>query len=158
MAVVKLDINTATYKPLKVSSYISLPIELANKKAKINMKNYDIECFKWCITRALNPTDNNPQIITHKLIEQSKKLDWSGIEFPVAADATVITKFERNNVNVNSNVFGYGNKTIFPIYVSNQRDITNTNVVELLLISDGERKRYCLIKNFNRLIALRTEK
>src|SRR6218665_1088681 len=47
---------------------------------------------------------------------------------------------------------------IFPINVSIQRDITITNVVELLLISDGERKHYCLIKNFNRLIALRTEK
>src|SRR6218665_3391917 len=42
--------------------------------------------------------------------------------------------------------------------MSNQRDITNTNVVELLLIYDGERKHYCLINNFNRLIALRTEK
>src|SRR6218665_798916 len=36
MAVVKLDINTVTYKPLKGSSYISLPVELANKKAIIN--------------------------------------------------------------------------------------------------------------------------
>src|SRR6218665_1892284 len=72
--------------------------------------------------------------------------------------STYINKFERNNVNVNINVFGYENKTIFPIYVSNQRDITNTNVVELLLISDRGRKHYCLIKHFNRLMALRTEK
>ena len=95
--------------------------------------------------------------VVHKELEneKSKKLDWSGIEFPVAADANIISKFERNNVNVNINVFGYGNKIIFPIYVSNQRDTTNINVVELLLISDGEKKHYCLIKNFNRLIALR---
>src|SRR6218665_3352232 len=59
MAVVKLDVNTVTYKPLKGSSYISLPVELVNKKAIINMKNNDNECFKWCVTRALNPTDNN---------------------------------------------------------------------------------------------------
>src|SRR6218665_4216636 len=122
------------------------------------MKNDDNECFKWCVTRALNPTDNNPQRITNKLIDQPKKFDWRGIEFSVAADASVITKFERNNTNVNINVFGYGNKIIFQIYVSNQRDITNANVVELLLISDGERKHYFLIKNFNRLMALRTEK
>src|SRR6218665_2479926 len=68
MAVVKLDVNTVSYKPLKGSSYISLPVELANKKAIINMKNDDNECFKWCVTRALNPTDNNPQRITNKLI------------------------------------------------------------------------------------------
>src|SRR6218665_2436458 len=158
MAVVKLDVKTVTYKPLKGSSYISLPVELVNKKAIINMKNYDNERFKLCVTRTLNPRDNNTQRITNKLIDQSKKLDWRGIEFPVAADASVITKFERNNTNVNINVFGYGNKIIFPFYVSNQRDITNTNVVELFLISDGARKHYCLIKNFNRLMALRTEK
>ena len=85
-------INTATYKPLKGSSYTSLPVELSDKSAIINMKNDDNECF------------------TNKLSEQSKKLDWSGIEFPVAADASLITKFERNNINVNINVFGYGNK------------------------------------------------
>ena len=71
-------INTATYKPLKGSSDTSLPVELSNKSAIINMKNDDNECFKWCITKALNPTDNNPQRITNKLIEQCKKLDWSG--------------------------------------------------------------------------------
>src|SRR6218665_4044044 len=49
MAVVKLDVNTVTYKPLKGSSYISLPVELANKKAIINMKNDDNKCFKGCI-------------------------------------------------------------------------------------------------------------
>jgi len=55
--------------------------------------------------------------VVHKELEneKSKKLDWSGIEFPVAADANIISKFERNNVNVNINVLGYGNKIISPI-------------------------------------------
>src|SRR6218665_3519442 len=48
--VVNLYINTVEYKPLKGSSYIPLPVELANKKAIINLKNRDAECFKWCIT------------------------------------------------------------------------------------------------------------
>jgi len=61
IAVVKLDVNTVTYKPLKGSSYISLPVELANKKAIINMKNDDNKCFKWCITRALNLTNNHDE-------------------------------------------------------------------------------------------------
>jgi len=46
MAVVKLDVKTATYKPLKGSSCMSLPVELANKKAVANMKNDDNKCFK----------------------------------------------------------------------------------------------------------------
>src|SRR5688572_23095051 len=154
-AVVKLDINTVIYKPLKGSSYIPLPEYLASKKAIINLKNDDDECFKWCVTRALNPIEDNPHRITRDLKEQSKKLNWSGIEFPVAADAKVISKFERNN-NISVNLFGY-EKEIFPIYISEQHQGVNTSVVDLLLISNEDKKHYCLIKNFNRLMATRTE-
>ncbi|XP_065675465.1 uncharacterized protein LOC136091685 [Hydra vulgaris] len=31
------------------------------KKAKINIKNEDNQCFKWCVTKALNPTDKNSE-------------------------------------------------------------------------------------------------
>ena len=48
--VVKLDSNTAVYKPLKGNSYISLPKTLAERKAIINMQIKDEHCFKWCIT------------------------------------------------------------------------------------------------------------
>ena len=53
-AVQKLEVNTVDYRPLKGSLYIPLPKELANKKAIINFKNTDKECFKWCVVRALN--------------------------------------------------------------------------------------------------------
>ena len=150
-SVVKLDINTVVYRPLRGSSFIELPKSLATKKAIINMKNDDEECFKWCITRALNPTANHPERVTKELIEQSKKLNWTGIEFPVVADANIIKRFERNN-NIGVNIFGYENN-VYPIYVSKYE-----NCVDLLLISNGVKKHYCWIKNFNRLIALRTEK
>ena len=91
---------------MKGSSYIPLPEYLANKKGIINMKNEDEECFKWCVTRALNPVVRDSERITKELIKQSEELNWSGIEFPVAADANVISKFERNN-NISINVFGY---------------------------------------------------
>src|SRR6218665_3268764 len=152
--VVKLDINTVVYKPLKGSSYIPLPVEMAIKKAIINLKNLDAEWFKWCITRALNPVGSHPERITGQLIEKAKAFNWRGIEFPVAADANIINKFERNN-SININVFGY-EKMIFPIYVSKQQD-DRVPVVDLLLISNGNAKHYCLIKNFNRLMPVKTE-
>src|SRR6218665_1378313 len=152
--VVKLDINTVVYKPLKGSSYIKLPTELANKKAIINLKNHDDECFKWCITRALNPVGSHPERITGELIQKAKALNWSGIEFPAAADANIINKFERNN-SININVFGY-EKVLFPMNVSKQHD-DRVPVVDLLLISNGNAKHYCLIKNFNRLMPVKTE-
>ena len=45
---------------------------------------------------------------------------------------------------------------IFPIYVSKQQD-DRVPVVDLLLISNGNAKHYCLIKNFNRLMPVKTE-
>jgi len=154
-AVQKLDINTVVYKPLKGSSYIPLPKYLANKKGIVNMKNEDDECFKWCVTRALNPGNNNPERITKELIRQSEELNWSGIDFPVAADANVISKFERNN-NISINVFGYEKDVnLFPLYLSKHE---NDRCVDLLLISDGEKKHYCWIKNFDKLLSSRTEK
>ena len=52
------------FSPLKGNSWIPLPEKIAKKKAIVNMKNEDNECFKWCVTRALNPVKNHPERIT----------------------------------------------------------------------------------------------
>jgi len=46
VAVQKLNTNTVEYEPLKGSSYIPLRKYLADKKAIINLKNEDNQCFK----------------------------------------------------------------------------------------------------------------
>ena len=48
--IINLDLYISKYNPLGGSSYISLSSYLKNKKAIINMKNNDEECFKWSIT------------------------------------------------------------------------------------------------------------
>jgi len=50
-SVVKLEINSFRYVPLKGKSYIPLPKELADKNAIINKKNEDDQSFKWTVTR-----------------------------------------------------------------------------------------------------------
>ena len=153
-SVAELSANTIAYKPIKGSSYIPLPAFLAHKKAIVNMQNEDDQCFKWCIARALNDNVKNPGRITTELREQSEKLDWRGIVFPVAVDENVYTKIERNN-NININVYGYEETDgVFPLYISIS---THDRVVDLLLISDGIKKHYCWIKNFNKLMSNRTE-
>ena len=57
------------------SSYIPLQKFLAAKKAIINLNNEDDECFKWAITRALNPVKIHPERIDKKLREPSKTLN-----------------------------------------------------------------------------------
>ena len=58
-----LDLHTLKYEPLGGSSYIPIPAFLAAKKAIINLRNEDDECFKWAITRALNPVEENSERI-----------------------------------------------------------------------------------------------
>ena len=153
-SVVKLDINTVVYKPLKGKSYIALPQKLASKKAIINLQNKDDHlCFKWCITRAMNPVEKAQERITEKLKKQSTLFNWDGVEFPVAVNESTYRRFEKKN-NVSVNVFGYENEEVYPLYVSKE---AGAKFVDLLLISDGEKSHYCWIKNFNRLMSKRTE-
>ena len=70
-----LDLHTVKYVPLGGSSHIPLPKFLAAKKAIINLKNDDVECFKWAITRALNPVEKISERIDKKLREKSEVLN-----------------------------------------------------------------------------------
>ena len=70
-----LNLHTVKYVPLGGSSYIPLPKFLAAKKAIINLKNKDDECFKWAIIRALNLVEKNSERIDKELRETSKVLN-----------------------------------------------------------------------------------
>ena len=63
------------FAPLKGNAWIPLPKEIEEKKAVINMKNEDDECFKWCVARALNPVENHPERITQKLRKQAEEFE-----------------------------------------------------------------------------------
>ena len=93
------------YVPLGGSSYILLPKFLAAKKAIINLKNEGDECFKWAITRALNPVEKNSERIDKKLREKSEVLNWDSLKFPV--NLSDINKFKNHNSSISINVFGY---------------------------------------------------
>ena len=43
--VIKLELHTVSYKPLRGETWVPLPKELADKKAIINMKNENNKCF-----------------------------------------------------------------------------------------------------------------
>ena len=79
-----------------------------------------------------------------------KELNYQGVEFPVTAKH--YGKIEDQN-NININVFGYEDKQFYPIYISKQN---NEKVLNLLLISDGE-KKHVFIKDFNRMMYNKTK-
>ena len=137
-------INVTTYTPLHGSSYIELPTELKNpKKGLINIKNKDDECLRWCHIRHLNPREKNPQRINKVDKEMINELNYDGIEFPVSQKH--YNKVEKQN-NIRINVFGYEKGQPFPIHISKE---TFEDQMNLLLITEDEKKHYVLIKDFN---------
>ena len=82
---------------MKGSSYIPLPKELRNSsKGLINLKNEDNECFRWCHIRYLNVQEKDPQRIKKADKQYIEKLDYSGVEFPVATKK--YNQIEKQNI------------------------------------------------------------
>ena len=137
-------INFTTYTPLNGSSYIGLPSELRNsKKGLINIKNEDLMCFRWCHIRHLNKQEKNPQRINKADKKMIDELNYDGIVFPVSQKH--YKKVEKQN-NIRINVFGYEKGQPFPIHISKEIFEDQMN---LLLITEDEKKHYVLIKDFN---------
>jgi len=132
-SVVRIEIIIIAYRPLRGNSYIPLPKKLAAKNAIINLKNEGDQCFKWEVTRALNPVDDHEERIDKALQKRAERLQWDGIEFPVSV--IDIDKFGKSN-DLFVNVFGYKKGYVYPLRISSKMCKT---VVDLLLISDDEK-------------------
>ena len=153
--VLSLDVHFTDFQPLRGSTFLPLPSKISTKKAVINMKNNDDQCFKWSVVRALNPVAKNSERITKELKDQSERLDWRGLKFPVKLDQIVI--FEKFNPQISINVFGFEG-VVYPLRLSKRKSeqrerSENEQTINLLLISDGEKQHYCLIKSLSRLLS-----
>ena len=140
-------INIVTYQPLNGSSYIELPTELRNsKKELINIKNKDKKCFRLFHVRYLNPQEKDPQRIKRDDKQFIEKLDHTTIVFPVSQKQ--YNKIEKQN-SIKINVFGYDEKQPYPIHISKE---TFKDQMNLLLITEDEKKHYVLIKDFDKFM------
>ena len=149
-SITDIKLHTANWDPLNAGSYIDLPAYLKNKKAIINMKNQDNECFKWCVLRALNPKDTNPDRIDNDLKSKQDTINMEGIRYPVSFRD--IDRFESLNPNISISVFGYNqNERVYPLKVSKYTGCEHD--INLMLIKDGENSHYCLTKNMSALLA-----
>ena len=146
--ITNLELHTVGYIPLRGETYIELPKELANKKAIINMQNKDNKCFLWCVLRALNPHEKNPQRVDKELKLKENTLNMDGIEYPVSLKD--IDKFEKQNPTISITVFGYEKNKVFPSRVSEYVYTREVDIVLMLIEKNGV-KHYCLVKNISRL-------
>ena len=145
-------INISTYRPLSGSSYMNLPVELKSpRKGLINIKNKDQKCFLWCHVRHINPSKEHPERIKKTDKKIAEELNYDEIEFPVQEKD--FNKIEVKN-NICINVFGYENRLVFPIYVSDQNF---EDTMDLLLLIDNDKSHYVYIKDFDRFMFHKTK-
>ena len=151
----KLVLHTTRWDPVNAGSYIELPPALKNKKAIINMKNQDDKCFMWSVLRALNPKDNHPERIDNELKSKVDILNMQGIQYPVSFRG--IDHFESQNPEISITLLGYNkNERVNTLKVSKYTGCKHDIV--LLLIKDGKKSHYCLVKNTSALLASQINK
>ena len=137
-------------KPTRGSSYIPLPDWLTKKKAIINPRNSDMECFKWAVITATTweEIDRDHQRIS-KLRRYENDFDWDGIEFPVSFKD--IKRFESRN-EITINILAVEDKKGYIC----RKGKEYTRTVNLMLITDGNRKHYVAIKSLGDYYLVRT--
>ena len=111
--VLPIDTDFHQLNLMRGSRYIPLPDCFARKKAIINPKNEDQECFKWAVIAASHWEEigKNSERIT-KLKRYEGDFDWSGMEFPVSAKD--IKRFEnRNQISINILAIEVDDKSTF---------------------------------------------
>lgn len=178
---VELLININKCEYLSGSSFISLPKEITDKKAVVNIVNKDNKCFKWALLSALYPEARNPNRVG-KYRQHADKLNFNGIKFPV--DLKVIKKFEELNSEISVNVYSYDHAfnnemrarkiNIFPVRLTKHKRQKHVNLLLIKVVAENETKKemkarfgralyselgssighshYCWIKSLSRLI------
>ena len=132
-------------------SYIDSPKWLKNKKSTINPKNNDHKCFKYAITLALNldNIDNHPEIIS-KIKPFIDQYNWKDIDFPSTGKDW--RKLELNNdIALNILYVPHNTRKVQVAYKSKQ-NLTSDKQVILLMITDGEKWHYLVVKNLPGLL------
>ena len=132
-------------------SYIDSPKWLKDKKSTINPKNNDDKCFQYAVTLALNldKIKKDPQRVS-KIKPFIEKYNWEDIDFPSTSKNW--KKIECNNeVALNILYVPYNTKQINIAYKS-KNNLTQKRQIILLMISDGQKWHYLVVKNLSRLL------
>ena len=138
-------INIGKYQPLRGTSYIPLPKGLNACRGIVNIQNNDEKCFIYSVLAKLHPKPQNPHRPTHYQ-PYEQELNMHDIEMPMKLSQ--ISKFEKQN-NISINVFGFEESVVFPLHITAFRFPSHVN---LLLISQGDKQHYCLIKDLSKLL------
>lgn len=100
--IISLDVCYNKFSRFKGSSYMELPPSIKKKRAIVNVKNSDNQCFRWAILSKLHPADDNSDRLS-KYERFKDELNFDGIEFPMRISD--IDLFEELNPTISVNVY-----------------------------------------------------
>ena len=132
-------------------SYIDSPKWLKDKKSTINPKNNDEKCFQYAATLALNldKIKKDPQRIS-KIKSFIDQYNCKDIDFPSTSKDW--RKFELNNkIALNILYVPHNTRKVNVAYKS-KHNLTCDKQVILLMITDGEKWHYLVVKNLPGLL------
>lgn len=175
-----LIINNNKHQMFSGATHIDLPKFINNKKAVINVKNSDNECFRWAVLSALHPKDKNPQRVSN-YYPFKNELNLTNMTFPVTVSQLNI--FERQNENISINVYAideeydadtrkkeqiivpirisetYKKHHIHLLWICDEESIKNRSEINeetrslVEIVNDTDvASHYCYIKNLAKLI------
>jgi hypothetical protein len=152
---IEIDIMTSRNKAIAGKSFFELPLWIKNKRCCVNIKNDDEKCFKWSLLAYKHYDDIKS---TSKSDTSRYKKYWNSIVEPEGCSYPVklneIELWERaNNLKINVIKIIDGEQDFCNEYTTN---IFNENVVNLLLIFDGENSHYVWVKNIEGLYNSKT--
>ncbi|CAI6375126.1 unnamed protein product [Macrosiphum euphorbiae] len=147
------------YTPMGGSSYLPLPESILNRKAVVNPKNIDQQCFKWAILAKHVSHDNRTRVGANYSREEHR-YDFSALSTPTPVSELML--FEKSNPGTSVNLYGVRksaknkknkkSSTQSVAYPLRVVDEEKENHFDLLLITgkDGD-NHYAYISNFSRL-------
>ena len=129
------------------SSYIYSPRWLKNKKATINPRNNDNNCFQYAITNALN--HQNVKKDPQRILQIKPFIDhyeWKGIKFP-PKPIEDCKKFESNNKSIALNVLYIPHNTEkIKLAFKSKYNYGRESQVVLFMITAGKKQHYLALK------------
>lgn len=141
--IVSLTVNINKHQVFNGAKHMQLPNFIASKKAVINVKNTDNQCFKWAVLAALHPDVKKPNRVTNYIPFQNE-LSFRNITFPMTLNQ--LPTFEQQNDSISINVYAiereYDSSTrkreniIVPIRIAER---IQSKHIHLLWISSADR-------------------
>lgn len=150
------SIDIVRYNPVGTGSHIATPSWISKKKATINVKNKDEQCFKWAVLCSVfgeGNLKNQKHCGRVSLWKQfENRFDFDGLDYPIIDED--VEKFEALHEGLCVVVLTYDkNERIIPDYISNRYPSSTLKTVYLLKVYNEDKYHFITISNLSRLVA-----